>query len=59
MCQGLARGARPTVHQSHRNDRLFPPNDPHESWLAYFSWDTEPDPQCCLAPPLVRPALNS
>ena len=34
----------PTVHQLHRNGRLFPPNYLHESWLDYLYWDTELDP---------------
>src|SRR5262249_32376837 len=39
----------PTVHQLHRNGRLFPPNYLHESWLDYLYWDTEVDPYppCC------------
>jgi 5-methylcytosine-specific restriction endonuclease McrA len=35
---------QPTVHQLHRNGRLFPPNYLHESWLDYLYWDTELDP---------------
>jgi 5-methylcytosine-specific restriction endonuclease McrA len=35
---------RPTVHELHRNGRLFPPNYLHESWLDYLYWDTELDP---------------
>lgn len=35
---------RPTVHQLHRNGRLFPPNYLHESWLDYLYWDTELEP---------------
>jgi len=34
----------PTVHQLHRNGRLFLPNYLHDSWLDYFYWDTELDP---------------
>ena len=34
----------PTVHQLHRNGRLFPPNYLHESWLDYLYWDTELEP---------------
>jgi len=34
----------PTVHQLHRNGRLFPPNYLHDSWLDYLYWDTELDP---------------
>jgi len=34
----------PSVHQLHRNGRLFPPNHLHESWLDYLYWDTELDP---------------
>jgi 5-methylcytosine-specific restriction endonuclease McrA len=35
---------RPTVHELHRNGRLFPPNYLHTSWLDYLYWDTELDP---------------
>lgn len=35
---------RPTVHELHRNGRLFPPNYLHESWLDYLYWDTELEP---------------
>ena len=35
---------QPTVHDLHRNGRLFPPNYLHESWLDYLYWDTELDP---------------
>jgi 5-methylcytosine-specific restriction endonuclease McrA len=35
---------RPTVHQLHRNGRLFPPNYLHESWLDYLYWDTVLEP---------------
>lgn len=35
---------RPTVHQLHRNGRLFPPNYLHESWMDYLYWDTELEP---------------
>ncbi|MEL6375375.1 MAG: HNH endonuclease [Pseudomonadota bacterium] len=35
---------RPTVHELHRNGRLFPPNYLHESWLDYLYWDTELQP---------------
>jgi 5-methylcytosine-specific restriction endonuclease McrA len=34
----------PTVHQLHRNGRLFPPNYLHDSWLDYLYWDTELEP---------------
>ena len=34
----------PTVHQLHRNGRLFPPNHLHESWLDYLYWDSELEP---------------
>ncbi|BAR98662.1 HNH endonuclease family protein [Blastochloris viridis] len=34
----------PTVHDLHRNGRLFPPNYLHGSWLDYLYWDTELDP---------------
>ena len=35
---------QPTVHDLHRNGRLFPPNYLHESWLDYLYWDTELEP---------------
>lgn len=35
---------QPTVHQLHRNGRLFPPNYLHDSWMDYLYWDTELDP---------------
>jgi 5-methylcytosine-specific restriction endonuclease McrA len=35
---------RPTVHELHRNGRLFPPNYLHESWVDYLYWDTELEP---------------
>jgi len=35
---------QPSVHQLHRNGRLFPPNYLHESWMDYLYWDTELDP---------------
>jgi 5-methylcytosine-specific restriction endonuclease McrA len=35
---------RPTVHELHRNGRLFPPNYLHVSWLDYLYWDTELEP---------------
>lgn len=35
---------RPSVHDLHRNGRLFPPNYLHESWLDYLYWDTELQP---------------
>ena len=34
----------PTLHDLHRNGRLFPPNFLHESWLDYLYWDTELEP---------------
>jgi 5-methylcytosine-specific restriction endonuclease McrA len=34
----------PSVHDLHRNGRLFPPNYLHESWLDYLYWDTELEP---------------
>ncbi len=34
----------PTVHDLHRNGRLFPPNYLHESWMDYLYWDTELEP---------------
>ncbi len=38
------RPDRPTVHQLHKNGRLFPPNFLHESWQDYLYWDTELEP---------------
>jgi len=35
---------RPTVHQLHKNGRLFPPNYLHESWMDYLYWDAELEP---------------
>lgn len=35
---------RPTVHDLHRNGRLFPPNYLHDSWQDYLYWDTELEP---------------
>ncbi len=35
---------RPTVHDLHRNGRMFPPNYLHESWQDFLYWDTELDP---------------
>jgi 5-methylcytosine-specific restriction endonuclease McrA len=35
---------RPSVHELHRNGRLFPPNYLHHSWQDYLYWDTELDP---------------
>ena len=35
---------QPSVHQLHKNGRLFPPNYLHDSWLDYLYWDTELDP---------------
>jgi 5-methylcytosine-specific restriction endonuclease McrA len=35
---------RPTVHELHRNGRLFPPNYLHDSWQDYLYWDTELEP---------------
>ena len=34
----------PTLHDLHRNGRLFPPNYLHESWMDYLYWDTELEP---------------
>ena len=34
----------PTVHDLHRNGRLFPPNYLHESWIDYLYWDSELEP---------------
>ena len=38
------RPYQPTVHQLHRNGRLFPPNYLHDSWMDYLYWDTELEP---------------
>jgi hypothetical protein len=35
---------RPTVHELHRNGRLFPPNYLHESWMDFLYWDAELEP---------------
>jgi hypothetical protein len=35
---------RPTVHELHRNGRLFPPNYLHQSWQDFLYWDAELDP---------------
>jgi 5-methylcytosine-specific restriction endonuclease McrA len=35
---------QPSVHDLHRNGRLFPPNYLHESWLDYLYWDSELEP---------------
>ena len=35
---------RPTVHELHKNGRLFPPNYLHDSWQDYLYWDTELEP---------------
>ncbi len=35
---------QPTVHDLHRNGRLFPPNHLHQSWLDYLYWDIELEP---------------
>ncbi len=35
---------RPTVHQLHKNGRLFPPNYLHESWRDFLYWDAELQP---------------
>ncbi|HSG95346.1 MAG TPA: HNH endonuclease [Afifellaceae bacterium] len=34
----------PTVHDLHKNGRLFPPNYLHQSWLDFLYWDTELEP---------------
>lgn len=34
----------PTVHDLHRNGRLFPPNYLHDSWIDYLYWDSELEP---------------
>lgn len=34
----------PSVHDLHRNGRLFPPNFLHDSWMDYLYWDTELEP---------------
>lgn len=33
-----------TVADLHNNDRLFPPNYLHDSWMDYLYWDTELEP---------------
>ena len=38
------RAFAPSVHDLHRNGRLFPPNHLHESWLDFLYWDVELDP---------------
>jgi len=38
------RPVRPSVHELHRNGRLFPPNFLHESWHDYLYWDSELEP---------------
>ena len=35
---------QPTVHDLHKNGRLFPPNFLHESWMDYLYWDVELEP---------------
>jgi 5-methylcytosine-specific restriction endonuclease McrA len=35
---------QPTIHDLHKNGRLFPPNHLHESWLDYLYWDSELQP---------------
>ncbi len=35
---------QPTVHDLHKNGRLFPPNYLHQSWLDFLYWDTELEP---------------
>lgn len=35
---------QPSVHDLHRNGRLFPPNYLHESWVDYLYWDSELEP---------------
>ena len=34
----------PSLHDLHRNGRMFPPNFLHDSWMDYLYWDTELDP---------------
>ena len=38
------RAFAPSVHDLHRNGRLFPPNHLHDSWLDFLYWDVELDP---------------
>lgn len=38
------RPFEPSVHDLHRNGRLFPPNYLHDSWLDYLYWDSELEP---------------
>ena len=35
---------QPTVHDLHRNGRLFPPDYLHSSWMDYLYWDSELEP---------------
>lgn len=35
---------QPSVHDLHRNGRMFPPNYLHDSWLDYLYWDSELEP---------------
>jgi 5-methylcytosine-specific restriction endonuclease McrA len=35
---------QPSVHDLHRNGRLFPPNYLHSSWMDYLYWDSELEP---------------
>lgn len=34
----------PSVHDLHKNGRLFPPNYLHQSWLDYLYWDAVLEP---------------
>ena len=34
----------PTLHDLHRNGRMFPPNFLHESWMDYLYWDSVLEP---------------
>lgn len=38
------KGYKPTVHDLHKNGRLFPPNYLHESWMDFLYWDSELEP---------------
>ncbi len=35
---------RPSMHDLHKNGRLFPPNYLHESWMDFLYWDSELQP---------------
>lgn len=38
------RPFQPSVHDLHRNGRMFPPNYLHDSWVDYLYWDSELEP---------------